>query len=79
MTLNETLKSSILKDFDNRLQRELSTDLYSFIATVKLGKGDSLHDVVDFIFDRNGAKGLKDFLDRMMVMLEDFREMNDDA
>jgi hypothetical protein len=76
MTLNETLKSNILKDFDNRLQTELSTDLYSFIATVKLDKGDSFHDVVDVIFNRDGAKGLKDFLDRMIVMLEDFREEN---
>ena len=45
-------------DFDKKLQTELSTDLYSFIATVKLDEGDSFHDVVDVIFKRDGAKGL---------------------
>ncbi len=77
MTFNDTLKSNILKNFDNRLQTELSTDLYSFIATVKLNEGDSFHDVVDVIFDRDGAEGLKDFLDRLIVMLEDFHREND--
>ena len=74
MTLKEELKSNILRDFDNKLQTELSTDLYSFIATVKLDEGDSFHDVVDVIFYRDGAKGLKDFLDSLILMLEEFRE-----
>ena len=38
-------------------------DLYSFIASVTLDEGDSFHDVVDVIFNRDGAKGLKEFLD----------------
>ena len=29
------------RDFDKRLQTEVSMDLYSFIATVKLDEGDS--------------------------------------
>ena len=74
MTLNEKLKSNILKDFDKKLQTELSTDLYSFIATVKLDEGDSFHDVVDVIFNRDGAKGLKEFLDGLVVMLKGFQE-----
>ena len=74
MTFNDELKSNILRDFDRKLQTELSTDLYSFIATVKLNEGDSFHDVVDVIFNRDGAKGLKDFLDSLILMLEKFGE-----
>ena len=51
-------------------------DLYSFIATVKLDEGDSFHDVVDVIFNRDGAKGLKEFLDGLVVMLDGFQEQN---
>ena len=76
MTLNQKLKSNILRDFDKKLQTELSTDLYSFIATVKLDEGDSFHDVVDVIFNRGGAKGLKELLNGLVVMLEGFQEEN---
>lgn len=76
MELNYKIKSNILKDFDKKLQTELSTDLYSFIATVKLDEGDSFHDVVDVIFNRDGAKGLKEFLNGLVVMLEGFQEEN---
>ena len=55
MTLNDKLKSNTLRDFDRRLQTELSMDLYSFFANVKLDDGDSFHDVVDVIFKRDGA------------------------
>ena len=72
MTLNDKLKSNILRDFDKRLQKEVSMDLYSFIANVKLDEGDSFHDVVDVIYSRDGAKGLKEFLDGLVVMLEGF-------
>ncbi len=77
MTFKDTVKSNILKNVDNRLQKELSNYHYSFIATVKLNKGDSFHDVVDVIFDRDGAEGLKDFLDRLIVMVENFHREND--
>ena len=76
MTFNDQLKSNILRDFDKRLQTELSMDLYSFIASVTLDEGDSFHDVVDVIFNRDGAKGLKEFLDGLIVMLEGFQEEN---
>ena len=76
MTLNDKLKSNILRDFDKRLRTELSTDLYSFITTVKLDESDSFHDVVDVIFNRDGAKGLKEFLDGLVAMLEGFQEEN---
>ena len=56
MILNDKLKSNILRDFDKCLQTELSMDLYSFIANVKLDEGDSFHDVVDVIFNIDGAK-----------------------
>ena len=59
MTLNNKLKSTILRDFDRRLHTDLSTDLYSFIANVKLDEGNSFHDAVDVIFDREGAAGLR--------------------
>ena len=55
MTLNDKLRSNTLRGFDRRLQTELSMDLYSFIANVKLDDGDSFHDVVDVIFKRDGA------------------------
>tara|TARA_B100001093_G_scaffold58241_1_gene49267 strand:- start:78 stop:323 length:246 start_codon:yes stop_codon:yes gene_type:complete len=76
MTLNDKLKSKILSDFDKKLQAELSTDLYSFIANVKLDEGDSFHDVVDVIFNRDGATGLREFLDGLVLMLEGFQEEN---
>ena len=67
------IKSSILNEFDQRLQSDLNTDLYSFIATVKLDDGDSFHDAVDTIFARDGARGLRDFLEGLVSMLEEFR------
>ena len=76
MTLNDQLKSKILRDFDKKLQTELSTDLYSFIATVKLDEGDSFHDAVDAIFNRDGANGLKGFLDGLVVMIKEFQREN---
>jgi hypothetical protein len=76
LKFNDKLKSNILRDFDKRLQTELSMDLYSFLANVKLDDGDSFHDVVDVIFTRDGAKGLKEFLDGLVVMLNGFREDN---
>ena len=68
MTLNDKLKSNILRDFDKRLQTELSMDLYSFIANVKLDEGDSFHDVVDVIFTRDGARGLRKFWDLIIEL-----------
>ena len=76
MTLNDKLKSNILRDFDKRLQTEVAMDLYSFIANVKFDDGDSFHDVVDVIFKRDGAKGLKEFLNGLVVMLEGFQKDN---
>ena len=34
------------------------------------------HDVVDVIFRRDGARGLKEFLDGLVVILDGFREEN---
>ena len=76
VNFRDRVKSSILKDFDKKLQTELSTDLYSFIATVKLDEGDSFHDVVDIILNRDGATGLREFLDDLFVMLEGFQKAN---
>ena len=76
MILQDQLKSRILRDFDRRLKTEISMSLYSFIATVKLGKDESFHDVVDVIFNREGAKGLREFLDGLVLMLDGFREDN---
>ena len=70
--LRKTLISNILNDFDQRLRSEFSTDLYSFIATVKLDDGDRFHDAVDTIFARDGARGLRDFLEGLVSMLEEF-------
>jgi len=71
-TLDKKIKSNILKDFDQKLQIELSIDLYSFIATIKLDEGESFHDVVDLIFNRDGARGLKEFLNSLVIMLGEF-------
>lgn len=70
--LRKTLKSNILNDFDQRLRSDLNTDLYSFITTVKLDDGDTFHDAVDTIFARDGALGLRNFLDELISMLEEF-------
>ena len=70
--LRKTLISNILNDFDQRLRSEFSTDLYSFIATVKLDDGATFHDAVDTIFVRDGARGLRDFLEGLVSMLEEF-------
>ncbi len=76
MTLNDKLKSNIIRDFDKRLQTEFSTDLYSFIATVKSDDGNGFHDNVDFIFERDGPKGLREFLESLIELLQDFHEEN---
>ena len=74
LLLNQRLKSNILQDFDKRLRSDLNTDLYSFIAIVKLDDGGTFHDAVDTIFARNGAKGLREFLDGLVSMLEEFKD-----
>ena len=76
MNLNAKLKSNIIRDFDKRLQTEFSTDLYSFIATVKSDDGESFHDNVDFIFERDGPRGLRDFVESLIELLQDFHEEN---
>ena len=70
--VNDIVKSNILQDFDKRLRSTLNTDLYSFIATVKLDDGATFHDAVDTIFVRDGARGLRDFLEGLVSMLEEF-------
>ena len=74
MNVKEILKSNILRDFDQRLQSKLNTDLYSFIATVKPENGETFHDAVDTIFARDGARGLREFLDGLVSMLEEFKD-----
>ena len=69
MTFSDKFKSNILREFDRRLQTELTMDLYSLIAIVKLDDGDSFDDVVDVIFKRDGAKGLREFLNGLVGML----------
>ena len=78
--LNEQIKSKIIKDFDKRLQTEFSTDLYEFIATVKLDSdGDSFHENVDVIYEKYGPQRLREFLDELICMLKDFQEENANA
>lgn len=76
MNLNNKLKSEILRDFDRRLHADLSTDLYSFIANVKIDEGESFHDAVDVIFDREGAIGLREFLNNLIAMMKEFYREN---
>ena len=80
MDLNKKLKSKIINDFDKRLQTELSTDLYAFIATVKLDNdGDSFHENVDVIYEKYGPQRLREFLDETIQMLRSIQEENDGA
>ena len=74
MNLNNKLKSAILRDFDRRLHTDLATELNSFIANVKLDESDSFHDTVDVIFDREGAAGLGELLDKLIAMMREFHE-----
>ena len=76
MKFCDKLKSNIIRDFNKRLQTEFSTDLYSFIATVKSDDGNGFHDNVDFIFERDGPKGLREFLESLIELLQDFHEEN---
>ena len=77
MNFDEKLKSKIINDFDKQLQTELSTDLYAFIATVKLdSNGDSFHENVDVIYEKYGPQRLREFLDETIQMLRDFQEEN---
>ena len=77
MDLNEQIKSKIINDFDKQLQTEFSTDLYAFIATVKLDSdGDSFHENVDVIYEKYGPQRLREFLDETIQMLKDFQEEN---
>ena len=76
MNFNARIKSRLLVEFDNRLKTELSTDLYSLVANVMLDRGDSFHDAVDVIFNRDGATGLRSFLNSMIELLEDLQAEN---
>ena len=76
MNFNDQIKSKLLVEFDKRLKTELSTDLYSFVANVRLDRGDSFHDAVDVIFNRDGATGLRSFLDNMIELLHNMQDEN---
>ena len=77
LAFDEKLKSKIINDFDKQLQTEFSTDLYDFIATVKLDSdGDSFHENVDVIYEKYGPQRLREFLDETIQMLKDFQEEN---
>lgn len=76
MILNTQIKSRLLGDFEKRLKTELSSNLYSFIANVRLDRGESFHDAVDAIFDRDGARGLRSFLDEMIELLGELHAEN---
>jgi len=76
MNFNARIKSRLLVEFDKRLKTELSTDLYSFVANVRLDRGDSFHDAVDVIFNRDGATGLRSFLDNMIELLHNMQDEN---
>ena len=76
MNFNARIKSRLLVEFDKRLKTELSTDLYSFVANVRLDRGDSFHDAVDVIFNRDGATGLRSFLDNMIELLQNMQDEN---
>ena len=76
MNFNARMKSRLLVEFDKRLKTELSTDLYSFIANVRLDRGDSFHDAVNVIFNRDGAAGLRSFLNNIIELLENMQDEN---
>jgi hypothetical protein len=67
VTSNDKLKSNTLRGSNQKLQTKLSTDLYSFIATVKLNEGESFHDLVDIIFKGDLARRLKEFWGGLVV------------
>ena len=74
MNFKDHIKSDILRDFDKKLQAELFTDLYSFIANLKLDEGDSFHEVVDTILNEEGASGLREFLAGLTETLVYFQQ-----
>jgi len=76
VSLDEGIKSRILQDFDRLLQSEFSTDLYSLVSNIKFYHGESFHDTVDIIFERDGAKGLREFFLGLINMLNSFLAEN---
>jgi len=70
------MKAKLLSDFDKQLQKQFRVDLYSFVAIIKLEEGESFHHVVDVIFERDGAIGLRKFFDGLVVMLDGFKMDN---
>ena len=76
MTFNDKNKSDTSRDFDKTPQTKLSMDFFLFIAKAKLDKVESFQDAVDVIFNRDGAKELKKFLNGLNEMPESFQKDN---
>lgn len=76
MTFDEKIKSKLIREFDVQLQKELGSDLYSFLALVKTEKGEEFHSIIETIYDRDGPAAVRDFFDNILKMLNEFKIEN---
>jgi len=76
LDLNEALVSKILYDFDTELQTRFSSSLFQFIlATDEISDG-MFHDTVRRVWRDAGPQGLRSYLGRELILLEDYREQH---
>ena len=71
LDMNESLVAKILYDFDGQLQARFSSSLFQFIlATDEISEG-MFHETVRQVWHDAGPLGLRSYLKRELVLLED--------
>ena len=71
LDMNEALVAKILYDFDGQLQARCSSSLFQFIlATDEISEG-MFHETVRQVWHDAGPLGLRSYLKRELVLLED--------
>lgn len=72
LDVNEALVAKILYDFDNQLQTRFKSSLFQFVlATDELSDG-MFHETVRRIWNDAGPQGLRSYLRRELILLEDY-------
>ena len=76
LDVNEALVGKILYDFDYQLQTRFKSSLFQFVlATDELSDG-MFHETVRRIWSDAGPQGLRSYLRRELILLEDYRAHN---
>ena len=69
--LSESLIAKILYDFDSQLQTKLSSSLFQFILAMDEFSEGIFHDTVRRVWKDAGPRGLRSYLQRELILLED--------